>query len=629
MTNLKFSLSQLHRNLQILREREAKYAGNAPVELINQIADHRQAIELTEQAIVGELTEAAWREQLRPLLVNIRERGETLVDCRVEIGDVVIGDQVQQHAEGSNIAQATHGGTATVNVSTFDQRGQQVETQYNADGDINIDQTAPESSAWRVWTVFLGIVTIIGVIIALFTVPQFNSWVFPEPTITPTPFPSPTPLAFAPAAEGESLILIATFHETGATKTEPHVKIKRAIQDAAAEVGLNTLRVEIEPTILTADQREEAEALGKLYDAEMVIWGEDTGVQVLVNFYNRKQPDFDAADVKISEEQRTQIVNPSAYAEFILRDLPEQMTFLAFFAVGQSYYSRKQYNQAINVIEAGVAALNDKAKPDGLPNAYFRLGWLYQVPLGNTTSAIAGYNKAIELDSNYTYAYNNRGIALADEGDSGAIADYNKAIELDSQDAQAYNNRGIILYRQGDSVAAIVDYTKAIELDPKYADAYYNRGIAFRNQGNLTAAIVNYTKAIELDPRVAAAYNNLGNALTDQDNLAAAITNYNKAIDLNPEFAAAFFNIARVYALQEKVTEALPPLRRALELNREHYLSLASMRDDPAFNLIRNDPRFTALLAEFTIKNDQSIQSATPETKSPQPDCQLHLGRCR
>jgi len=42
-------------------------------------------------------------------------------------------------------------------------------------------------------------------------------------------------------------------------------------------MGLDTLRAEIEPTVFTADQQEETEALGNQYNAEMVNWGKDTG----------------------------------------------------------------------------------------------------------------------------------------------------------------------------------------------------------------------------------------------------------------------------------------------------------------------------------------------------------------
>ncbi len=68
MTDPKTTLLKLNQNLNILREREAKYAGNAPLELLNQIDDHQQAIDLTRQAITGERDEAEWQESLKPLL---------------------------------------------------------------------------------------------------------------------------------------------------------------------------------------------------------------------------------------------------------------------------------------------------------------------------------------------------------------------------------------------------------------------------------------------------------------------------------------------------------------------------------------------------------------------------------
>jgi len=41
--NYRAFLHKLHENLNILREREAKYAGNAPLDLLNQIDDHKQS----------------------------------------------------------------------------------------------------------------------------------------------------------------------------------------------------------------------------------------------------------------------------------------------------------------------------------------------------------------------------------------------------------------------------------------------------------------------------------------------------------------------------------------------------------------------------------------------------------
>ena len=63
-------LLRLHRNLMTLQEREAKYGGQAPLELINQIEDHKQAINLTEQALNGQITVVELKAALRPLLIS-------------------------------------------------------------------------------------------------------------------------------------------------------------------------------------------------------------------------------------------------------------------------------------------------------------------------------------------------------------------------------------------------------------------------------------------------------------------------------------------------------------------------------------------------------------------------------
>ena len=95
--------------------------------------------------------------------------------------------------------------------------------------------------------------------------------------------------------------------------------------------------------------------------------------------------------------------------------------------------------------------------------------------LGNHEDAILDYNKAIQINQNWSavslyIAYNNRGNAKSESGDDpGAIDDYNKAIELNPDFADAYYNRGISKRALGDTQGAIDDYNKAIELSPGYA----------------------------------------------------------------------------------------------------------------------------------------------------------------
>lgn len=163
-------LQRLRDSLHILQHREAKYGIDAPASLKLEITDHETAIGLTKQLAADHLTESVWREQLQPLLVSIEKRQATEAITALKIGgvsfsqisgssittgdieaniqadgDVVGGDKMSQNVEGRHNAQATHGGHAEVNTSSFDQRGQQVSgDQYNAAGDIHIHgQSAP------------------------------------------------------------------------------------------------------------------------------------------------------------------------------------------------------------------------------------------------------------------------------------------------------------------------------------------------------------------------------------------------------------------------------------------------------------------------------------------------------
>ncbi|MCK6630511.1 MAG: hypothetical protein L6R45_35745 [Anaerolineae bacterium] len=67
---LKRYLKRLYKDLNTLREREAKFGGNAPLELLNQIDDHQTAITLVESRLAGDLSDEQLFEQLDTLNIN-------------------------------------------------------------------------------------------------------------------------------------------------------------------------------------------------------------------------------------------------------------------------------------------------------------------------------------------------------------------------------------------------------------------------------------------------------------------------------------------------------------------------------------------------------------------------------
>lgn len=70
MNPLQANLQLLHQNLAALREREAKYGGEAPLALLNELADLETAIALTEQALRGDLSPAELRAELAQLNID-------------------------------------------------------------------------------------------------------------------------------------------------------------------------------------------------------------------------------------------------------------------------------------------------------------------------------------------------------------------------------------------------------------------------------------------------------------------------------------------------------------------------------------------------------------------------------
>ena len=375
--------------------------------------------------------------------------------------------------------------------------------------------------------------------------------------------------AFPPEGRGETLIVIASFYYSeGLPDTEAHHEIYRAIQEAKEGLGFSNLRVEVEPTRLRADDLDGAQRLGERYKASMVIWGADTGVRVTVNYLNLKHPDFEAAEVEISETERTQLANPSAYAEFVTRDLPGQLTFLSLFAIGQSYGIEGAYADSLEVIQKAVGSVVPGTEPlEGLASAYFGLGWLHQVLIGDLDRAIADYDQAIALKADDAEAYNNRGNAYADKGDlDHAIADYDQAIALKPDSAEVYNNRGLAYAKKGDLDHAIADYDQAIALQPDSIGAYNNRGNAYRRKGDLAHAIADYDQAIALEPDDAGAYTNRGNAYADKGDLDHAIADYDQAIALKPDDAEAYTNRGNAYAAKGDLDHAIADYDQAITL---------------------------------------------------------------
>jgi len=161
---------------------------------------------------------------------------------------------------------------------------------------------------------------------------------------------------------------------------------------------------------------------------------------------------------------------------------------------------------------------------------------------GDYDGAIAAYNQALELDAQYTPAYDYRGEAKAAMDDNeGAIADYNTVLALDPNDFEAYFSRGQAEAALGDYDGAIADYDHALAMDPGDAESCANLGMTKDSKGDHAAAMADLNHAIELDPKDGYCHVDRGVVEEVHGDFAAALADYEQEIKLNPDDTFSYY----------------------------------------------------------------------------------------
>ena len=83
----------------------------------------------------------------------------------------------------------------------------------------------------------------------------------------------------------------------------------------------------------------------------------------------------------------------------------------------------------------------------------------------DTEKALGDLDKLVFLSPDDAFAYQARGIALADLGRyDDALREFNAAISLDPDDPESYNQRGLVRTKLGDHQGAREDFEQAAQL---------------------------------------------------------------------------------------------------------------------------------------------------------------------
>ncbi|QQS46436.1 MAG: tetratricopeptide repeat protein [Acidobacteriota bacterium] len=164
--------------------------------------------------------------------------------------------------------------------------------------------------------------------------------------------------------------------------------------------------------------------------------------------------------------------------------------------------------------------------------------------------------------------WNRLGILLAEhlKRFDEAEAAFRKAIQIDPNNAFAWNNLGNLLSDLKRFDEAEAAYRKAIEINPNYTSAWHNLGNLLSDLKRFDEAEVAYRKALEINPNYAYAWNWLGNLLSDLKRFDEAEAAYRKAIEIDPDNSEFLNSLAWMFYLIDKNPKEAEELsRKAVE----------------------------------------------------------------
>ncbi len=120
---------------------------------------------------------------------------------------------------------------------------------------------------------------------------------------------------------------------------------------------------------------------------------------------------------------------------------------------------------------------------------YFGKACTYVIE-GNYNKAIKYFNKTIETDPEFNFAYLNRASVYTLNGDyKKAIADLNIYLTYDPENPGALESRGILLTETGNFGSALPDLLKASELSPESLYLNYYLGLVYFNLKDYKSAV--------------------------------------------------------------------------------------------------------------------------------------------
>lgn len=193
----------------------------------------------------------------------------------------------------------------------------------------------------------------------------------------------------------------------------------------------------------------------------------------------------------------------SHQANYLIGQAREKMSQ----ALRQARVASKEDANRIQILVSQAVSLSDKAVKASPEQAFIWQSRAALLESGRNLIKNAdewiekAYKKAIDLEPNNPYLYQQLGICLArQEKAEQAFDKLNKAVELRPNLQRAQYQLGKFYYNKGDIEASVPYFQRAIRINPDYANALYSLGLGYEKLGNKETALPLFEKVLELNP---------------------------------------------------------------------------------------------------------------------------------
>jgi tetratricopeptide (TPR) repeat protein len=196
---------------------------------------------------------------------------------------------------------------------------------------------------------------------------------------------------------------------------------------------------------------------------------------------------------------------------------------------------------------------------------------------GQSEKAIEYFNRTIQIQGEKVepYVYNNLGRALQAQGKlDSALANYNKALQINHDNPKAHFNLAILLFSQKKYDLALDHLFQSMQLAPEIPYTYFHIGKTYMAKKKLEKAVQFLSKAIELKPDWFAPVNILARVLVAYPESKVhdpqkAIRYAIRACELTDyKNASTLDTLSVCYASAGRFSEALNTAQKAMEIAR-------------------------------------------------------------